>query len=46
MKAKVEAMIMRVQAEIIRAIEEVELYEGGKHFQIDRWMRKQVNPIA
>ena len=37
-----EALIMRIQSEFIKALEKEELYELGKKFEVDRWMRKQV----
>jgi len=41
MKYKMEALIMRIQSEFIKALEKEELYELGKKFEVDRWMRKQ-----
>lgn len=41
MKARMEAMIMRIQTELIRSLEAEELAELGKKFEVDRWMREQ-----
>ncbi|BFZ09847.1 hypothetical protein BsWGS_12886 [Bradybaena similaris] len=41
MKCQVEALIMRIQAEVCQALEKEELEEGGKKFQTDRWLREQ-----
>ncbi|XP_059178388.1 oxygen-dependent coproporphyrinogen-III oxidase-like [Physella acuta] len=41
MRVRVEALIMRVQAEFCHALEDEEIEEGGKKFQVDRWFREQ-----
>ncbi|CAL1545963.1 unnamed protein product [Lymnaea stagnalis] len=41
MRCRVEALIMRTQAEFCQALEREELEEGGKKFQVDRWLREQ-----
>ncbi|XP_033121026.1 oxygen-dependent coproporphyrinogen-III oxidase-like isoform X2 [Anneissia japonica] len=38
MKSRMEFMIMKTQAEVCRALEEV---EGGAKFNVDRWQRKE-----
>ena len=40
MKCKMESLIMRIQAEVCRALEE---QDGEKKFQVDKWMRKEVS---
>ena len=43
MKCRVEAMIMRIQAEFCHALEKEEEEEGGKKFLVDKWDREQVS---
>lgn len=45
MRVRVEALIMRVQAEFCHALEDEEVEEGGKKFKVDRWLREQVMHI-
>ncbi|GFN77908.1 oxygen-dependent coproporphyrinogen-iii oxidase [Plakobranchus ocellatus] len=41
MKCRMEAMIMRIQAEFCHALEKEEQEEGGKKFIVDKWEREQ-----
>ncbi|KAK6985610.1 oxygen-dependent coproporphyrinogen-III oxidase [Biomphalaria glabrata] len=41
MRCKMESLIMRIQADVCHALEKEELEEGGKKFQVDRWLREQ-----
>ncbi|GFS13282.1 oxygen-dependent coproporphyrinogen-III oxidase [Elysia marginata] len=41
MKCRVEALIMRIQAEFCHALEKEEQQEGGKKFIVDKWDREQ-----
>jgi hypothetical protein len=40
MKCRMEALIMRIQAEVCRALEE---QDGEKKFLVDRWLRKEAS---
>ncbi|XP_066273657.1 oxygen-dependent coproporphyrinogen-III oxidase-like [Branchiostoma lanceolatum] len=41
MRSRMELLILRVQSDVCKAIEELESTEGDKKFLIDRWERKE-----